>query len=194
MRISTRKRFGSMPGRNQRDFGSGGVLFVAAVLLMITVAAIPDLQHSLEAHRLNRAAFSVQSKLERARFAAIRQNGAVEVSIDIEQGWAKVQVPDPNASLGLPKGSHPGSLPEGVLFASTTPSRIVFDRDGRPTSPAVITLESSGSGRKTHLVVALSGRIRQRSKRADLATRAGNVRDWPSLGSSQDYSWLARDK
>ena len=133
------------------------LLVVMAIIAIVSMIAIPNVQAALETHRLHGSAYMIASKLMEARSNALKRNRDCSLQILAVERQVQVQT----AGVGGPIDvGGPGFLSGGVNFVAP-PAGIFFDSMGRPANPPPQTLTlQSPSGRQVTVTVAPTGRVR----------------------------------
>lgn len=110
------------PPRSQLGFSLVELVLSVAVLLIITVLAVPVIVRSLQSYQLNSTASQVSGILKFAKFEAIRQNTPVSAQVQ-QQGTNWLVWVDSNGN-GLADGAEPRMIIGGgftLLPAATVP-------------------------------------------------------------------------
>ena len=139
-----------------RGFTLIELVFVLAILSILTAIALPNWGSLLPGVRLNSAARQIQSELHRLKAGAVAANN------DFQLVFASTQysVEKKNDILWEPTGES-RFLPEGVEIRSTTAPRLGFTARGTATPGTGGTIKLCnvhGVGR--NVVVSSTGRIR----------------------------------
>ena len=111
------------PPSSQAGFSLVELVLSVAVLLIITVIAVPVILRSLQSYQLNSTASQVSGILKFAKFEAIRQNTPVSAQVQ-QQGTNWLVWVDSNGN-GLADGAEPRMIIGGgftLLPVATVPS------------------------------------------------------------------------
>jgi len=119
------------------------LLVVVAIVAIGAVVAMPSLTGTLRIQRVRAAATDLTSSLLVARSEAIKRRDQVRIApqagSDWTTGWRVVAV---TAGDQLERKNAPG---EGVQV-TRAPASVVYDRNGRLTTPGLLRLEIADAG------------------------------------------------
>lgn len=121
------------------------LLVVVTIVALGAVIAMPSLTGTLRIQRVRAAATDLTSSLLIARSEAIKRRDQVRIApqggIDWATGWRVVGV---TTGDQVERKDAPG---EGVQV-TRAPASVVYDRNGRLTTPGLLRLELADAGRQ----------------------------------------------
>ena len=134
---------GSFKGMNKQGYSIQELCIVLAISGILGAVAYPNIVLSLETYRLETSAFMVESKLADAKINAIKRSRQTWLLFDNSAKSVQIQYSDGGTVNVGPEGL----LETGISFVSPTPSQIIYDPVGWPTSaPLTVRLEIDRSG------------------------------------------------
>jgi prepilin-type N-terminal cleavage/methylation domain-containing protein len=139
--------------RSSRGFSITELLIVIAVGGLILSFAVPAMQESVGAGRLQSSAVQLSSELSFARTIAVSRNAIFELRINA--GQRTFQIVDPADPENPPRTAKP--LDQGVVFGQGTPANIRFFPRGH-AGAAVISLFNQ-FGQRIDIQIRTSGMI-----------------------------------
>ena len=142
-----------MRTQSSRGFSITELLIVVAVASLILTFAVPAMQESLGASRLQSTAVQLSSELSFARTIAVSRNAIFELRINADQ--RTFQVVDPADPENPPRALK--SFDQGVVAGPGTPAAIRFFPRGHADA-AVVSLFND-FGQRVNLRILASGMV-----------------------------------
>ena len=136
---------------SSRGFSITELLIVVAVGSLILTFAVPAMQESVGASRLQSSAVQLSSELNFARTIAVSRNAIFELRINA--GRRTFQIVDPADPENSPRAAKP--LDQGVMFGQGTPAIVRFFPRGHADA-AVISLINQ-FGQRIDIQIRTSG-------------------------------------
>ena len=146
---------------NHHGFSLAELLIVVALITVLGSIVFPGMQATLEAYRLNSAAYLIEGKLMDTKLNAIKRNRLVRLALDLGGRGYRIRTKDPVTGEWVDLEGTENYLPSGVTFATSSPPTIEFTSMGRlnPLAAATLTLEGAGGEQTTTISVSTSGKI-----------------------------------
>jgi type IV fimbrial biogenesis protein FimT len=148
------------PSNRTRGFTLIELMVVVSVAAIMTAIAAPSLRSFAASQRVKSASYDLTSALLLARSEALKRNGNVRIArigSSWNNGW-QITIAATDVVL-----NSQGALDSTLTFGDDTPSAIVFNANGRVSSPAAavaISLGTSAGDAARCIALSLSGHAR----------------------------------
>jgi type II secretion system protein H len=143
----------------EQGFGLLDIIVVLVIIGVMTAIAVPAIQRSLQAYRLELAAGELSNSLTEARMYAVKRNRLSWVAINTTNKtigiWSNNDAGNP-VQLGTTK-----PLPEGLTIPGTSATTAQFNSLGRNEAGAVtnLRLQLYTTGRCRQVSVGVNGKV-----------------------------------
>lgn len=144
--------------RDERGFTLVELMVVLLVAALLLCAGVPGFQNFLASRRLVQASNAFFHSAHLTRVLAVRQGGRASMQPMVGNNWASGwQVRDGDIIV-----MQQDALPPDITITNGGGGeRISFSASGRPQSLGTWRLRSQDQGLQWHVVINMSGRIRQ---------------------------------
>jgi Tfp pilus assembly protein FimT len=121
--------------------------------------ALPQIQESLRAYRLDIAERVVTNRLLEARLTAIKRNRDTWLAIDTTANTIQVASIDDNGTTVFL--TQAVSLPQNAFFTTSTPNAVTYSSLGRNknSGTSIISLQVSGINKTRTISISATGNL-----------------------------------